>query len=52
MKVKDIIEHLINTNYLIEDHWHSEIFYKYVDEIAERKVEALLIRDNILIISI
>lgn len=52
MTVQEIIDKVINANYLIEDHWHSGIIYRYDNEIAIRKVEALLIRDNTLIISI
>jgi hypothetical protein len=57
MTVKDIIDTpIINTTYKIVSHWNrvngKDIEYLLDDEIATRKVEAILVIDNTLIISI
>lgn len=52
MKVKDILNTQIIGEYQIEDHWRAGVTYQPDDYIESQKVEALMIRDNKLIISI
>lgn len=52
MKVKDILEKLLKTDYRIVNQW-SGLEYPYItEEIENRRIERLLVEDNKLIISI
>jgi hypothetical protein len=52
MKVKDILDKLLKTDYKIVDHW-SGVEYPYItEEIENRRIERLLVEENKLIISI
>lgn len=52
MKVKDILDKLLKTEYKIVNHW-SGVEYPYItEEIENRRIERLLVEDNKLIISI
>ena len=52
MKVKDILDKLLKTDYKIVDYW-TGLEYPYItEEIENTQIEQLLVEDNKLIISI
>ena len=52
MKVKEVLDKLLKSDYVIVDHWSGIEYPAITKEIENRRVERLLVDDNKLIISI